>query len=162
MRAVIGWRLDRTGVLVSVQAGVIERIAGHRQVSQGDPEAGGLLIGTRRGRHIQISDMTEPQTSDARGRFLFLRNTIGHAEAATRLWRSSNQQLDYLGEWHTHPQRTPTPSGLDLAEWLRLGSARDDAHPMVFLIAGIETFYGAMVVHRRVEALNAIESLELK
>lgn len=161
MRAVTGWRLDRTGVLVSVHAGVIERIATHRQISQGDPEAGGLLIGTRRGRHIQISDITEPQASDARSRFLFLRNTAGHAEAATRLWRSSNQQMDYLGEWHTHPQRTPTPSRLDLDEWLRICSERDDAQPMVFLIAGIESFYGAMVADRRAEALSAIESLEL-
>ena len=32
------------------------------------------------------------------------------------LWEQSNELIGYLGEWHTHPQRIPYPSALDLRE----------------------------------------------
>jgi integrative and conjugative element protein (TIGR02256 family) len=42
--------------------------------------------------------------------------------------------MDYIGEWHTHPENDPQPSTLDLDEWCKICSRRED--PMVFLIQG--------------------------
>ena len=42
--------------------------------------------------------------------------------------------MDYLGEWHTHPERAPIPSAIDRNEWKVIAAARTT--PMLFLILG--------------------------
>jgi integrative and conjugative element protein (TIGR02256 family) len=49
-------------------------------------------------------------------------------------WRISDETMDYIGEWHTHPESNPQPSTLDLDEWRKICARRQD--PMVFLIQG--------------------------
>lgn len=43
--------------------------------------------------------------------------------------------MDYLGEWHTHPEINPSPSGMDISEWTKITSRQP--RPMVFMILGI-------------------------
>jgi integrative and conjugative element protein (TIGR02256 family) len=42
--------------------------------------------------------------------------------------------MDYLGEWHTHPEDRAAPSSLDLKEWRKIHEHR--AMPMLFVILG--------------------------
>jgi integrative and conjugative element protein (TIGR02256 family) len=42
--------------------------------------------------------------------------------------------MDYLGEWHTHPEEKPIPSFLDISEWRKICSARKER--MIFVIVG--------------------------
>ncbi len=42
--------------------------------------------------------------------------------------------MDYIGEWHTHPETEPTPSSIDKREWRKICHTKNE--PMVFLIAG--------------------------
>jgi integrative and conjugative element protein (TIGR02256 family) len=44
--------------------------------------------------------------------------------------------VDYLGEWHTHPEVLPSPSSLDISEWQLI--CRRKATPMVFMIVGMD------------------------
>ena len=44
--------------------------------------------------------------------------------------------MDYLGEWHTHPEDLPKPSDKDLREWRIL--LREQRRPLVFLIVGLK------------------------
>lgn len=32
-------------------------------------------------------------------------------------WRDQSSTMAYLGLWHTHPEKDPTPSGVDLRDW---------------------------------------------
>jgi integrative and conjugative element protein (TIGR02256 family) len=32
-------------------------------------------------------------------------------------WIRTSGTLDYLGEWHTHPEDTPRPSSIDRQQW---------------------------------------------
>lgn len=51
-------------------------------------------------------------------------------------WRASRGTVRYLGEWHTHPEDYPIPSGLDRSEWRRLAAGRRDKRPQLSIIVG--------------------------
>src|SRR5438874_2030398 len=80
----------------------------HRQTQAGAHEAGGVLLG----RHLLNSDdvavdsATTPQPGDRRSRTLFFRSRR-HAALALREWEASQGTQDFLGLWHTHPERAP-------------------------------------------------------
>ncbi|MGO1232218.1 MAG: Mov34/MPN/PAD-1 family protein [Marinobacter sp.] len=44
--------------------------------------------------------------------------------------------MNCLGEWHTHPERLPKPSDIDLHAWQAFNEGRR-GQLAVFLIAGI-------------------------
>ena len=69
--------------------------------------------------------------------------------AATSNARRSEQFLGptvrYVGEWHTHPQDYPLPSGLDQTEWSKLSRTRADGRPMLEIIVGRKGLYVQLV-----------------
>jgi integrative and conjugative element protein (TIGR02256 family) len=46
-----------------------------------------------------------------------------------------DEEGDYVGEWHTHPEDVPAPSTIDLQEW-SIVMKRNPGKPMIFLIVG--------------------------
>jgi integrative and conjugative element protein (TIGR02256 family) len=97
-------------------------------------EAGGILIGSYRGNHIEIVDCTFPKPQDVRRRTLFDRKDKGHHLAAMAAWRRSGKTETFVGEWHTHPEDHPHYSALDRRTWDNL--MRRIPEPLVFCIAG--------------------------
>lgn len=83
----------------------------------GDTEAGGILLGCYRGTHIEITHATPPGLDDIRQPLKFIRKCSSHANEAIRVWKSSQEKITYLGEWHTHPQAIPVPSVIDHNNW---------------------------------------------
>ncbi|WP_235814811.1 Mov34/MPN/PAD-1 family protein [Pseudomonas syringae group genomosp. 3] len=82
-----------------------------------DAEAGGILLGHVRGIHLEILEATVPTPKDRRLKYFFERLLHGHQGIAERRWRDSDGLVRYVGEWHTHPEDHPMPSGLDINEW---------------------------------------------
>lgn len=123
---------DRGKILIEPH--VLELIHGYCQHETSRPESGGILLGYRRGNHLHIVAATTPQPDDQRMRFRFFRRDINHHKVAVRQWELSGKTLDYVGEWHTHPEPEPIPSSLDMSEWKKICRARQMS--MVFLIAG--------------------------
>lgn len=119
---------------IVLQNAVFNRISEYRQVRSGDREAGGLLLGYRRGRHFEVADATTPLRRDRRKRTFFDRCDPGHERYALKRWSDTARTMDYLGEWHTHPESSPTPSFHDIKEW-RVLLVRRQA-PLLFLIVG--------------------------
>ncbi|WP_269139197.1 Mov34/MPN/PAD-1 family protein [Burkholderia pseudomultivorans] len=58
----------------------------------------------------------------------------GHQKIALDLWKAERETMDYLGEWHTHPEAVPTPSSIDTGEWRKICAKKSDF--MMFLILG--------------------------
>jgi integrative and conjugative element protein (TIGR02256 family) len=56
---------------------------------------------------------------DRRTSFGFVRQDKGHQEVATMEWQESGGSVNFVGEWHTHPERHPTPSWIDRRSWRR-------------------------------------------
>lgn len=125
-----------TGAWILIEDEALEVVARHRQIAGEASEAGGILLGYRRGNHIQVTQATSPQPGDKRSRFSFDRIDRAHALFAGRRWKHSNGRCDYLGEWHTHPEQVPTPSGIDNREWRKL--YQSSARPLIFWIEGTE------------------------
>lgn len=130
------------GGFILVEAKVFSLIDGYRQDQFFKKEAGGVLLGYRRGVHIHVSDATGPQKKDLRTRFSFNRKDPHHQWYADELWNKSGGVVGYLGEWHTHPEQLPKPSSVDTGDWLRITTIQ--AQPCVFIIgssAGLSNIY---------------------
>jgi integrative and conjugative element protein (TIGR02256 family) len=107
-------------------------------------EAGGILIGSYRGPHVEITDFTRPAKSDIRQPYCFVKQDPKHQRAATRAWVTSGGKDTYVGEWHTHPVGDPKPSPIDIATWRDLTDATKRA--MIFAIV---TPHGWALFHAR-------------
>lgn len=124
--------------LVLIEDSVLVDIQRYVQDDRTLPESGGILLGYRRQHHLHIVEATIPAKGDSRGRFHFWRRDRSHQREATKAWKKSGKTIDYLGEWHTHPERHPSPSVLDLREWRKICVTRQNC--MVFVIVGIGSF----------------------
>jgi integrative and conjugative element protein (TIGR02256 family) len=136
--AIIGPHPYREGAWILVEADLLARLAKYRQRALTAPESGGLLLGYRRGMHLHVIAATEPGPDDRSSRVSFRRSERGHRDKALAMWRESRGHIDYLGEWHTHPEQHPTPSGTDYRAWAELMSDRP-GKPFVFIILGMTT-----------------------
>jgi integrative and conjugative element protein (TIGR02256 family) len=105
------------GRLVTLADVVAQELARFTISPESSREAGGILLGHYRGPHVEILRCTNPMPKDQRTRFGFVRQDKGHQEIATREWLESRGSINFVGEWHTHPERHPTPSWIDRRSW---------------------------------------------
>jgi len=119
---------------VLIPSTIVDQLNQFQQTGLQDLEAGGLLLGLRRGPHIEIVRITTPLRDDIRTRTSFHRRDLGHFQLADRLWMDSQHTIGYVGEWHTHPEPLPRPSFVDTSEWRRV--MRKEKRPTIFLIIG--------------------------
>ncbi|HCE2680069.1 TPA: Mov34/MPN/PAD-1 family protein [Vibrio parahaemolyticus] len=105
------------GSYVVIEPEVIKTISRYKQLSVGDREAGGILIGCYKGRHLHISYATSPGPKDKATRVRFMRNCDSHWNIALIKWKKSNFKQTFIGDWHTHPEDYPTPSSIDYYYW---------------------------------------------
>lgn len=118
---------------------VQQHLDGFRQTGFQSREAGGILLGYRRGPHIEILEGSAPLPRDTRHRNSFERNDPGHQALTDARWKDSGGTVTYLGEWHTHPSTIPSPSPTDRVEWDKLRAFYRE--PLVFLIVGTDKWY---------------------
>jgi integrative and conjugative element protein (TIGR02256 family) len=96
---------------VSISRTALQTFHAHRQTRFYHREAGGQLFGKSKPGHWVIEDATGPRKEDRRGRFSFLPSrTVEQREIEAFHARG----LEYLGDWHTHPENQPAPSGKDI------------------------------------------------
>ncbi|WP_312002358.1 Mov34/MPN/PAD-1 family protein [Bradyrhizobium hereditatis] len=87
-------------------------------------ENGGILLGWRSGEDRIIVDLRGPGPLALHGRHCFLPEASG-------------ADLDYLGDWHSHPDGVAEMSDLDSATLLRI--ARRVSEPLMLIVAGSGT-----------------------
>ena len=145
MQFMSSWATNDKSKLLHFSTGTLETFSQHVQSSDADCEAGGLLLGSVHGVHLLIEQATIPTGWDKRFRYLFERMPFGHEAIAWSRWTASQGTVRYLGEWHTHPEDDPHPSGLDRSEWNRLSAQRRDKRPMLAVIVGRKSLYVELV-----------------
>ena len=135
MRSALIWTSSVPTVCkVLVEAEPLECLDAYWQDRTSKPEAGGILLGFRRGAHLHVTAATVPQPVDHSNRYWFKRSATSHQEIALTRSQDIGQTMDYLGDWHTHPEPRPIPSGHDVGEWRKICASRPQ--PMVFAIVG--------------------------
>lgn len=135
------WVISNNGILLVLSDEAITTIRKYAQNSPEKFEAGGILLGKRRLNHFEVMHVTEPTKFDVRSRYHWIRSEKTHQDIAKRHWVESQGQINYIGEWHTHPEIVPNPSAIDLDEWG--GLANKCAYPggMAVIIVGIEDLW---------------------
>lgn len=132
------------GSRIKLTAEVLARLQAYAQHAPDAPEAGGVLLGRYllESNDVVVDDLTEPMPGDQRGRFFFHRAQVAHQQAIEKAWRASGGTRTYLGEWHTHPEPYPTPSGTDRRDWRR--KLRHDQYfaRLLFLLVGTSKIQG--------------------
>lgn len=96
---------------VSIRQPALQTFCAHRQKCFYHREAGGQLFGKSSRGHWVIEDATGPRKDDRRGRFSFMPN---RALEQREIEAFHARGLEYLGDWHTHPEKEPTPSTKDM------------------------------------------------
>ncbi|MUK60727.1 peptidase [Aliivibrio fischeri] len=141
---------DSNGHLVVLTEHVLAVLEKYRQTRRQDNEAAGILLGEKRGQHIVITDLSEPGKGDLRKRNLVDRRGKHHQQKVDDCFQLSGGTVNYLGEWHTHPEDFPKPSQKDRTSWsvhLKGGT------PKIVLIVGIKDFW--------IEKMNGTSSFKL-
>lgn len=93
------------------------------QFNKNDKEAGGIIIGRENlgNQNIIVEFITEPMQHDKRARFRYFRKDKGHLDFFHHLYDENAAIYMYLGEWHTHPEKFPNYSHIDLQNWKKIG-----------------------------------------
>ncbi|MFN1196879.1 Mov34/MPN/PAD-1 family protein [Pseudomonas aeruginosa] len=138
--------------LVVVSEEVMTLIKSYRQSSPEDWEAGGILMGKRRGQHFEVTFATAPQVKDIRSRYGFIRHPDGHQDIAENRLKVTNGEENYIGEWHTHPEIHPSPSTIDMRDWRRL--SKTHRTPLLVIIGGIQACYFGILINSRLHMLK--------
>jgi integrative and conjugative element protein (TIGR02256 family) len=113
-------------------------------------EAGGVVLGKmfESSNNLSVELVTVPNRSDKRSRLRFFRKQRGHQETIDRKWAESNGTINYLGEWHTHPEKVPIPSTVDMNNWIsHTKNAKYHGNKMIFLILGTEAIRAFEIFH---------------
>jgi integrative and conjugative element protein (TIGR02256 family) len=97
-------------------------------------ENGGILLGWRAGADRVVIDLRGPGPRALHGRHCFLPDHVWHIEEIHRAFRNSAGDIDYLGDWHSHPGGIAAMSELDSATLRRI--ARRVKDPLMLIVAG--------------------------
>jgi integrative and conjugative element protein (TIGR02256 family) len=78
-------------------------------------ETGGILLGkfNKENRVIEITEVYELKTN-LFSRILYKRSARKAQKIINRRWHETNGAINYIGEWHTHPNMQAVPSSTDI------------------------------------------------
>ncbi|MCU1300705.1 MAG: ThiF family protein [Candidatus Sulfotelmatobacter sp.] len=103
-------------------------------------ETGGVLLGawdlTRRVVYV-VDTITAPTDSEERVA-LFIRGSAGLRDRVKEVWERTGGMLQYIGEWHSHPDgygTVPSDDDCNVFSWLS-EKTHEDGFPPIMLIVG--------------------------
>lgn len=103
-------------------------------------ETGGILLGTvdSAAKTIHVVEALQAPPDSKEETTGFERGMVGVEQSIRNAMARTMDQVRYVGEWHSHPPRTPTsPSFVDLTQMLWLAGVLEmEGRPAVMLIAG--------------------------
>jgi integrative and conjugative element protein (TIGR02256 family) len=138
--AVNGWqKRDILGWSLALDDRVLARLAALRSAKL-PKETGGVLIGTfdMQRKVVHVVDTIPSPPDSKEWPTLYIRGSQGLLKSVTETAEASGGQLEYVGEWHSHPDGCPTsPSDDDLKVFTWLTEHMSDAGlPALMAIVG--------------------------
>ncbi len=130
--------IRKEGSKVKIDSAPLAILRKYRQIGKKDKEAGGILIGRmiENSKDVIVDEISVPSLLDRCSRFSFFRSKSVQKIINSK-WNVSLQTQNYLGEWHTHPEPSPFPSGQDLRDWTNiLNKGIFDQDFLIFIIVG--------------------------
>jgi integrative and conjugative element protein (TIGR02256 family) len=96
---------------VEITPEALATMLSHRQKRFYSSEAGGQMFARITPRKWRIEIATGPRTGDKRGRFHFWPDRKAEQDEINRFFQKG---LEFVGDWHTHPEDSPRPSQPDV------------------------------------------------
>lgn len=97
-------------------------------------ETGGILLGWRRGVDRIVVDVVGPGRNALHGRIRFLPDHRWQVSEITRTFHATGGDIDYLGDWHTHPDGFAQMSSEDVKTLTRISRRVPGA--LMLILAG--------------------------
>ncbi len=123
---------------LTISRGVLKHFRKHQQTRLDALEAGGQLFAKLSSEAVTIEQATGPRRSDFRTRTLYVPDRSAE-QIEIDFWH--RKRLHYVGDWHTHPETKPHPSGNDLdsirESFVR---SRHSLHGFLLVIVGTAGF----------------------
>lgn len=126
--------IGTSGQVLVLRRPVLARFARYRQHHWWQTEAGGQLFARLSGNLIDVVEASGPRATDRRSRRRYEPDKIVEQK---EIDAQHARGLHFIGDWHSHAQRLPSPSGLDLvsiAETVR--RSRHHLNGLVLIIVG--------------------------
>ena len=73
------------------------------------------MLGWRESNKYVVAKVLGPGPKAKHGLSSFEPDAPWQAEEGRRIYYASNRTIAYVGEWHTHPRGSTTPSALDIS-----------------------------------------------
>ena len=125
-------------VTVKFSPDVLTVFETHRQTGWFNREAGGQLFAEIEGDVWRVAAATGPRSADRRGRFHFWPDRKAEQREIDQHFAAG---LEYVGDWHTHPQKTPVPSYSDISSIEKVVRESSlNTIGLVLCIVGLEPF----------------------
>lgn len=99
-------------------------------------ETGGLLLGWRDQRDLIVAGMIGAGPRALHGRYAFYPDHQWQIRELKLAFEATNGDMDYLGDWHTHPGGAAAMSSEDRATLRRI--SRRTKYPAMVILAGGE------------------------
>ncbi len=145
---------------LNISDDVLNIFKGYIQDTKIKNESGGILLGQIKGNVIYLIRASIPNVMDIASRTSFERNKVIAQVIVDYEFMNSDRKTIYIGEWHTHPEDYPTPSGQDkkmIAGQLKLNK---NIEPNLFIIIqGIKDLY--VGIHNGKHLIQMVENLKL-
>ena len=117
---------------------VLSHFTARRQVGWRKAEAGGQLFARITPSEVVVEEATGPRPTDKRGRYHYEPDRRAEQREIAAMHK---RNLHYVGDWHTHPERVPYPSGRDVRNIAEC--ARESTHGLngfVLILVGAAPF----------------------
>lgn len=95
-------------------------------------ESGGLLLGWRTGRDRVVISILGPGPHALHGRYQFIPDHTWQVSELRRIFTETSGDVDYLGDWHSHPNGEPAMSSEDHSTLHRISKCV--AEPLMLII----------------------------
>lgn len=141
---ILEYPIGSSGQVLVLSEKVVRKFSRHRQKRWYQREAGGQLFARLSVSRIVVEEATGPRRTDRRTRTSY---TPDRAAEQREIDTHHAAGLHYVGDWHTHPEKFPSPSGLDIASISE--SARKSTHGLngfLLVIVGQAEPPGGLVV----------------
>lgn len=105
--------------ILLLPAGLVDELE-RRRLARLPLETGGFLLGMRRGKHLEVTGVTDQAPMDVATMRSFERADRLHGKTAVAEWTSSGGLVSIVGDWHSHPRGPADFSPADKHAWRQL------------------------------------------
>lgn len=131
------FKFNQKKLEVFISKDLEEEIKKYRQKSY-EKEKGGVILGKLYPsiNQIEITHIIVANTTKS-SKFTLDLDTDYIQEKIEKVWKESNGQITYLGDWHTHPEENANPSFTDFKTFIfNFYKSKIDQNILIYLIIG--------------------------